>query len=83
MRKTVKYVISDKDEVVLGYDFHQNLARDFKGRVISAGHCKSVDGKFEVYGESIGYGIQSKPEDAEYLNKHEGVLKNVELKHGY
>jgi len=66
----MKYVISDKGEVKIGGGFHADLAANFKGEVVAAGHCLiGTDGKYEVFGESIGFRIKSKPEDAEILNK--------------
>lgn len=66
----MKYVISDRDEVAVGTGFHSEIAHeaDFNGKVIRAGHCKeNPDGSYEVWGESLGYGIQARSEDAEIL----------------
>ena len=66
----MKYIITDKDEVRLGGSFHQIMAEDCEGHVISAGHCeKNPDGTFRVFGESIGYGIKAKQEDATRLQE--------------
>lgn len=71
---SLKYIISDKGEVVLGKDtYHQIMAERVAGRVVRAGHFEYIptdDGKLKVkvFGESIGYRIQSKPEDAEIIN---------------
>lgn len=73
----MKYIITDKNEIKIGpdYTFHHNLAKDFKGNVVSAGLCeKKEDGTFRVFGESFGFGISSKPEDANILNEHMGKL---------
>ena len=71
----MKYVITDQGEVALGHNtFHQILGEKCKGKVIAAGHCRLVDTKYEVYGESIGYGIQSKPEDADFINSSSKVV---------
>lgn len=65
----MKYVISDKGEVNIGGGFHIDLASDFIGKVVSAGWCEKEDGKWRVFGGSIGYRIKSKPEDAEILER--------------
>lgn len=69
----MKYVISDEDEVNIGHGYHFELAENFTGKVIAAGHCKlNDDGKtYTVYGRSIGYGISAKEEDAEMLEGFE------------
>jgi len=61
----MKYIITDKGEVHTGGEFHVDMGVKCKGRVIAAGHCDRLpDGTFKVWGESFGYGIHSKPEDA-------------------
>lgn len=66
----MKYIITDVGEVAIGENtYHQILAEKVRGRVVAAGHCKLVDGKYEVYGSSFGYAIDSKPEDAIQLNR--------------
>jgi len=61
----MKYIITDKGEVKTGGMFHVDMGVQCKGRVIAAGHCDRLpDGTFKVWGESIGYNIESKPEDA-------------------
>lgn len=63
-----KYIITDQNEVFIGENtFHQILAKNAKGRVIRAGHVKFIDGRAEVFGESIGYNIKSQPEDARMI----------------
>jgi len=65
----MKYIITDKGEVRTGGAYHVDMAIKCKGKVIGAGHCnKKEDGSYEVYGSSIGYSIESKPEDAFLLN---------------
>ena len=64
----MKYVISDLGEITIGNDFHFNLARGFLGKVVRAGHCHLKEGIYEVFGESIGYGIKAKDEDAKILS---------------
>jgi hypothetical protein len=64
----MKYIITDKNEAKVGGAFHQDMGDECEGRVVSAGHCRqNSDGSYSVFGESIGYGIESKPEDAEML----------------
>lgn len=67
----MKYIITDKNEVRVGSNtFHQILSEGCEGKVVSAGHCeKGENGKYRVWGSSIGYGIDSKPEDALLLDK--------------
>lgn len=66
----MKYVITDKHEAKVGGAFHQDMGDKCVGKVIRAGHCeKKEDGSYRVWGKSIGYGINSKPEDAEILKK--------------
>ena len=71
----MKYIITDKGEVVTGGGFHHDLARHTEGSVVAAGHYRiSEDGwRVEVYGNSIGYGIVAKPEDAKLIE--EALLK--------
>ncbi len=65
----MKYVITDQNEARVGGGYHSDLAEGLKGKVVSAGQCiKREDGRYEVFGESYGYGIRSKPEDAETLD---------------
>ena len=68
----MKYIITDQNEVCVGIDnkLHMELAEGFEGKVVSAGYCrKGEDGKYVVFGRSIGYHINSKPEDAVKLNQ--------------
>ena len=68
----MKYVITDQNEAKIGKDIylHSELTKELKGKVIKAGHCRiTEDFSYHVWGESIGYGIQSRPEDADILNK--------------
>lgn len=75
----MKYVITDRGEVEVGmeHEYHRELAGRCEGWVIAAGHYKVVDRfaeqKVEVYGESIGFGIAAKPEDANALEKMLGL----------
>lgn len=71
----MKYIIfgSEFDPTVLiGNCNHQILGeaalRNRKPR--SAGHVRIVNGKVEVFGESIGYDIKAKPEDAEIIEHY-------------
>ncbi len=61
----MKYVISDLGEVNTGGPYHVDIARDFKGKVVRAGHCRRrLDGSFEIWGGSIGFDINARLEDA-------------------
>lgn len=67
----MKYIITDKNEVRIGGMYHQDMANDCEGKVISAGHCERLeDGTFKVFGRSIGFNIQAKPEDALILARN-------------
>jgi hypothetical protein len=70
----MKYVITDKDEVVVGNDYHRELARGLEGNVIRAGECERLKDGWTVYGKSIGYRISALNSDRDILNK-EFVLK--------
>lgn len=68
----MKYVITDRDEAEVGREdsYHFEIARDLRGKVIRAGHCeKKEDGSWDVWGRSIGYQIDSKPEDGDVLKR--------------
>lgn len=72
----MKYIITDKGEVNIGQEqtYHARLAEECKGKVIAAGHYKrNEDGTYEVYGSSIGYSINAKPEDAITLQNWENA----------
>ena len=69
----MKYVISDQEEVNIGenHQYHANLALDFTGKVVAAGYCeKNSNGTYRVFGQSIGFDIESQPEDAIKLQEH-------------
>lgn len=63
----MKYIITDKGEVAVGKGFHADLAHSLQGKVVSAGHYEVENGKVRVYGASIGYEINAKPEDAQAI----------------
>ena len=67
----MKYIITDQNEVRIGSNdtFHKILAESAVGRVVAAGYCEKKNGKWEVHGESIGFSLKAKPEDAEILNQ--------------
>jgi hypothetical protein len=66
----MRYVISDKDEFVIGDGcFHNELAAGFSGKVIAAGHCEIETGSIRVFGKSMSLNIESKPEDVERLER--------------
>lgn len=65
----MKYIITDKKEIVIGNMFHPELAMNCLGKVISAGRIKIEKGKLKVFGKSNSYDIDSKPEDIEIIIK--------------
>lgn len=68
--KIMKYIITDTDEIVMGANtYHVILKEHAKGKVVAAGHCE-MDGNtcIKVFGKSIGYGIESKPSDKDFIN---------------
>ena len=69
MKPTEKYIITNQGEVIIGDKYHFELAKNCKGKVIGAGHCRISNGKYTVFGASSHYGIQSKKEDEIILNK--------------
>ena len=79
----MKYIITDKREVRTGGGYHIDLAQGCEGKVIAAGHCERENGKVRVYGESIGFKIQSKPEDAKIIGEAlKGLLPLPKLRMG-
>lgn len=72
----MKYVITESGAIGMGgnSEYHKNIAAaipaiEQPAKVVSAGYCKmGEDGKWTVYGNSIGYSMSAKPEDAEKLN---------------
>lgn len=75
----MKYIITGSEyepTVILGNRNHETLAESVCGKYrkpCSAGHFKIVNGKVEVYGGSIGYDIDAKPEDAEIIQHELGL----------
>lgn len=75
----MKYVIDDHGNVVMGAKsdavFHKDLFRALGSgsRIAGAGHCRIVNGRVQVYDGSVGFGIESKPEDAEWIEAHLGL----------
>ncbi len=70
----MKYVITSHNNFAIGCGaYHQDLAKGLTGNVVSAGYMKFVDGKIKVYGNSVGYMIDSKPEDAKLLEELLGI----------
>ncbi len=69
-----KYIIFNNNHCVLGTDiYHKELARASAGRVTSAGYFKFKNGRIEVYGESAGFDLEAKPEDARKLEEMLGI----------
>lgn len=48
-------------------DFHDDL--DVHGEIVSAGFMLLRNGEFICYGESVGLGVKSRPEDSALTNK--------------
>ena len=74
----MKYIITNKDEVRTGQDteYHKDLAKTCKGEVIAAGYYRITEkNTIETYGESIGFLIKSKPEDANKIAFHQLTKK--------
>lgn len=72
----MKYIITDKDEIRIGFMYHQDLADGCTGTVVRAGHCEqNADGSYRVWDGSIGFGIQSQPEDAVILENYSKSFK--------
>lgn len=73
----MKYVIDKQGNIALGSltTMHRNLldALGSGSRIASAGHCIIRDGRITVFGESIGFGILAKPEDAATIEAHLGI----------
>lgn len=77
----MKYVIDTDGNVVMGGRsgnvYHRQLF-DVLGagaRIAGAGHCRLVNGRVEVHDGSVGFGIESKPEDADIISAHLGMPK--------
>lgn len=79
VKNNMKYIIGGDEfqpRVIIGNTMHSALAETVLGKYRkprSAGHMKIVDGKVEVYGKSIGFGIEAKPEDAIIISRFLGI----------
>ncbi len=67
-----KYIIFDHKDFECPVIFspmleHSRIANGCK--VLSAGFCQNIDGKWITSGKSVGLNIQSRPEDAKILNE--------------
>lgn len=72
----MKYVISDQEEVAVGWGYHRDLAKSFLGKVVGAAWY-DVDpetNELTVYDGSIGYDMRAKPEDVPILKKFLGII---------
>lgn len=68
-----KYIITDKNEVRIGENtYHDILAEDVEGKVISAGHCEKLEDGWTVFGGSIGFGIFALNSDRDLIEKYYG-----------
>lgn len=82
MDRKSKYIIVDRE--LLGgfaaepYIFsdlvqHQDLANVIPGRIVSAGFCRIVEGRYVCYGESVSLKLKAQEEDSEILNTYLGI----------
>lgn len=68
----MKYIITDKNEVRMGAELHQDLAKTCEGRVVRAGHVLiNNKGNCVVYGRAHteAFNIDAQPEDAKILDR--------------
>lgn len=74
---TTKYIITDKGEVVIGENtYHHELAKHVKGKIVGAGHVAFVgNNKPHVFGQSFGYNMKAKPEDAEVIRNAKNIIR--------
>ena len=70
----MKYVITDHNKIAMGTGtYHQSIANSLTGEVKSAGEFRIKNGRVEVFGESAGFGIKSKSEDALEIESYLGI----------
>lgn len=72
----MKYIIINNSFCVLGEQdnsYHAWLKEGFGGRVTGAGYMKIKEGKVEVYSGSVGFNMESKPEDAKIIANDLGL----------
>lgn len=72
----MKYVIVEFDGFKMPFVFpklpnHSDVARALGGKPIGAGFCyyNEQTSEWEVWGKSTSIGLESKPEDAELMNR--------------
>lgn len=76
--KNMKYIITNHNRLIIGTGTnHRDLASGVSGNVVSAGEIEIKNGKIRVFGESFGYRIKSKLEDAEFISKVMGGLQII------
>lgn len=67
----MKYIITDHNKIALGSGcYHDDLSHVVTGNVISAGEMRIENGRVVVFGESHGYHIKAKKEDAVEIEKY-------------
>ena len=72
----MKYIITDHNKIAMGSGcYHQGLKEAITGMVVSAGEFRIKDGKVEAFGESFGYGMKAKPEDAKEIERYLGIIR--------
>jgi hypothetical protein len=70
----MKYIIAENKNgglvAKVGGMYHSDMHTIEMGMLVGAGYCeRNEDGTYRVWGESLGYGIKSKPEDAKLLKE--------------
>lgn len=79
----MKYVIDTNGTVVLGGPssriFHRDLFNVLgpESRIAGAGHCVIQNGRVIVSQGSVGFGIDAKPQDAEWIEAYLGMEKQT------
>lgn len=71
----MKYIITSYNNVAIGNEqlLHSDLATGVGGSVEGAGYIRFRNGGVEVYGSSIGYGIDAKETDATRIGMYLGL----------
>lgn len=77
----VKYIIVKKGITEVPVLFSEVLLHcevAGQGQVTSAGFCqRTAEGKWRVAGKSVSLNLEARPQDAEILNAHFGMLGSL------